>query len=69
MRRTYGGRGKGGGGRNKGDDDENATYVPKKFYLAKDKLSSYPDEDGCPFYLGDAEDEKSFFAPGFLLST
>ena len=69
MRRTYGGRGKGGAGRTKGDDDENATYVPKKFYLAKDKLSSYPDEDGCPFYLGDAEDEKTFFAPGFLLST
>ena len=70
MRRTFGGRGKGGTGfKQKGEDEENGVYVPKKFYLARDKLAAYPDEDGCPFYLGDAEDEKSFFAPGFLLST
>ena len=70
MRRNFNGRGKGGGGfKQKGDDEENGVYVPKKFYLARDKLASYPDEDGCPFYLGDAEDEKSFFAPGFLLGT
>ena len=39
----------------------NKNYVPKYRYYAKDKLAAYPDEDGCPFYLGKGQDEHTFF--------
>ena len=40
----------------------NKTYLPKYSYWAKAKLAPYPDEEGCPFYLGKGQDEQTFFS-------
>ena len=69
MAKGYGNRGQRQPNRKDRNEVDGGAQVPKKFYVAKDKLAAYPDEDGCPFYLGDADDEKSMFSPGFLLST
>jgi len=71
MGRSYGGRGKTFSKKyaKSKEDGEGGVFVQKKWYLGKDKLAAYADEDGCPFYLGDADDEKAFFGPGFIMST
>ena len=55
----------------KKDQDKGKTkgpaYVPKYRWFAKRILAAYPDEDGVPIYLGDAEDEKKFFKKGYCL--
>ena len=69
---SYGGRGSaahrggGNGGRAGGAPKDPLQHVPKFRYFSKSTLSPYPTEDGCPFYLGDADDEKSFFRKGFI---
>ena len=40
--------------------------VPKYKFFSKNALAPYPSEDGCPFYLGEADDEKSFFKKGHI---
>ena len=41
-------------------------HVPKFKFFSKNALAPYPSEDGCPFYLGEADDEKSFFKKGHI---
>ena len=48
------------GSKNQGGNKKGGDNVPKNLCLAKQKLSPYPNEDGTPFYIGDAEDGKSF---------
>ena len=54
------------GGNNAGAAKDPLQHVPKFKYFAKNVFAPYPSEDGCPFYLGDADDEKSFFKKGFI---
>jgi hypothetical protein len=41
--------------------------IPKFKYFAKNALAAYPDEDGVPIYLNNAEDEKEFFKKGHIM--
>ena len=69
--RGRGTRGAGGGrGRGRKDDAKKDPLqnVAKFRFLAKAVMAPYPSEDGCPFYLKDADDEKSFFKKGFIAS-
>ena len=53
----------------KKDKDGKGFVIAKFKFLAKRLLAAYPDEDGVPFYLGDAADEGEFFNKGFLMGT
>ena len=72
MGKQFGGRGARGtgsgrkGGAPPGAAKDPLQHVPKFKYFAKNVFAPYPSEDGCPFYLGDADDEKSFFKKGFI---
>ena len=57
--------GKGG----KNDKSGKQEWVPKFSFYAKAHLAAYPDENGVPLYLGDADNEKKFFKKGFCLKT
>ena len=63
-----GGRGAGGqrGGKASAAPKDPLQHVAKFKYFPKATLAPYPSEDGCPFYLGDADDEKSLFKKGFV---
>ena len=63
----YGKAQRSGNGRRTGPDARDMLHHVQKFrYLPKAVLGAYPASDGCPFYLGDADDEKSFFKKGFI---
>ena len=38
-------------------------------YFSKSKLAPYPNDDGCPFYTDDADDEKEFFTSRHIFAT
>ena len=63
-----GGRGADGrrGGQSGAAPKDPLQHVAKFKYFSKATLAPYPGEDGCPFYLGDANDEKSLFKKGFV---
>ena len=67
--RGRGGRGAAGGrgrGRQVDAQKDPLQHVAKFRFFAKAAMAPYPAEDGCPFYLKDADDEKSFFKKGFI---
>jgi len=55
----------------KGKDAKNAdkAFVPKFKFYGKAALVACPDEDGCPFYLNKADDEREFFSDGFIVNS
>ena len=65
-------RKRGAGGSKGGQDkkeEKNSGIVQKFRYFAKAAIAPYPDEDGVPIYLGQAEDEVEFFAAGAIANT
>ena len=59
-------RGGGGNGRSGDVAKDPLQHVANFKYFPKATLAPYPSEDGCPFYLGEANDEKSLFKKGFV---
>ena len=50
-----------------GTKKDGPAYVPKFRYFAKRTLAAYPDENGVPIYLGEADTEKKFFKKGYCV--
>jgi hypothetical protein len=45
-------------------DPKRPKTVPKFMFFGKSALAAYPDAEGNPMYMGDAEDQEEFFRKG-----